>query len=392
MKFPIILLMLTTQAKATDCGVQLSKLSRPIQQSSTEGLVSYLSRLLEQQVIGTNEIQVFHRTLSAGQLVNPMDDKRASVNSPSLVHGGEIQRYFDTGKIDIKQLLEWATKKLQDKIREKAVREVTKNESSEIYQKIHFHPLPAGKFKIEEIGVELTHPFEMMSTPVTQRQWVDVMGENPSFNKSGPDLITLDKNGKRVLLLPDHPVENLTWFAAISFANRLSERAGLKPTYDLSKINTENGLMISPSHAVLVEGSIYETEGYRLPTEAEFEYVLRQGGRITTKDPLKDLDVDRYAWFFPRSESTQAVAQFEPIVANGHKFFDLIGNVWEWTNDFWEPHFTGGRNPHGPSQGWNRVILGGSYNEGKTFPIIRESQDIGGFSRTVGFRLVRTLK
>ena len=85
--------------------------------------------------------------------------------------------------------------------------------------------------------VILTHPIEVQSTPVTQNQWVAIMGENPSHFSKGEDSVVLNLNGKPIELQPDHPVESVTWWSVLEFANRLSERHGLQPSYDLSGIN-----------------------------------------------------------------------------------------------------------------------------------------------------------
>ena len=103
----------------------------------------------------------------------------------------------------------------------------------------------AGRFTDElRHKVRLTKVLYMQTTEVTQRQWETVMGSNPSFYDLGDD----------------YPVENITWHEAVEFCNRLSEREGMPPAY----IITDNDILWDES-----------SEGYRLPTEAEWEFAAR---------------------------------------------------------------------------------------------------------------------
>ena len=147
--------------------------------------------------------------------------------------------------------------------------------------------VPSGQFYID------VHP-------VTQEQYQKVMGVNPSKQKN-----------------PQAPVAGVQWVDAVRFCNKASESDGLEPCYDLK------------TWACDVSRS-----GYRLPTEAEWEVACRAG--TTTKYFFGDSasDLGRYAWTKSNSEGkVRPVGQKEP---NAWGLHDMLGNVWQWTNDWFD--------------------------------------------------------
>jgi len=154
--------------------------------------------------------------------------------------------------------------------------------------------------------VEITKPFYLGETEVTQAQWQRVMGSNPS-NWKGNDL----------------PVEQVSWEDAMEFCRKT---------------------------------------GYRLPTEAEWEYACRAGS--TTRFSFGDAagDLGAYAWYDGnREKRTHPVSQKKP---NAWGFLDMHGNVWEWCADWYAGDYYGHsprQNPKGPSSGSVRVSRGGSW-------------------------------
>jgi formylglycine-generating enzyme required for sulfatase activity len=209
--------------------------------------------------------------------------------------------------------------------------------------------------------VTLTHPFEIGRYKVTQGLWQSVMGTNPS---------------DKVSCGPDCPVETISWDEVQVF---------------LSKLNSK-----------------YPGKGYRLPTEAEWEYSCRAG------DPhARYGDVDSIAWYGGNSENTShPVGQKQP---NAWGLYDMIGNVYEYCQDCYGPYPKGSvADPQGPMSGSTRVRRGGSYTnitgrdfyyeltgsgfqeryyaEGKFLRAAsRESHDPKAKNCITGFRLARSL-
>ena len=176
--------------------------------------------------------------------------------------------------------------------------------------------------------VTLTEPFRLGIYPVTRAEYERVMKENPSGFKD-------DER---------RPVEVVSWFNAIEFCNRLSEQEGLSPYYEVKG----------------EEVDILNGTGYRLPTEAEWEYACRAGstGAYCYGDDPKKLG--EYAWFGENSgNETHVVGQKQP---NALGLYDMHGNVWEWCWDLYgEYPQSPQKNPVGSSQGSGRVIRGGGW-------------------------------
>ena len=152
----------------------------------------------------------------------------------------------------------------------------------------------AGESKMVKIP---SQNFEMLNTEVTQKMYKAIMGGNPSYFKS-------DNN----------PVEQVTWYDAIYFCNRLSEKLGLTPVYEVK--GNENVIQNT------------QANGFRLPTLDEWQYAAKGGENY---DYAGSDDVDEVAWSDRNSgNSTHPVAQKKP---NGYGLYDMSGNVWEWVWD-----------------------------------------------------------
>jgi formylglycine-generating enzyme required for sulfatase activity len=156
---------------------------------------------------------------------------------------------------------------------------------------------------------------------VTQGQWKAVMGTNPSQHSACGD---------------NCPVEMVSWDDVQDFIRRLNGRSGGK----------------GPSSGP-----------YRLPTEAEWEYAARSGGRDQKYSGQTD-DPGRVAWYHSNSEITRPVGLKAP---NDLGLHDMTGNVWEWTGDWYGEGYyavSPRLNPAGPASGDHRVLRGGSFGEG----------------------------
>ena len=370
----------------------------------TEGLMAYLGQLLEHQIIGDIDLVRFIEGLEKGELVNPITKEKAMVSTAALIQQEGIQEYLDLAELNKKELLRWSKENLREKKRVRVKREETRKETQDVYQKIEFLPVSPGRFLMgdnKKVEVTLTHPIEVMSTPVTQKQWVEIMGENPSRFSKGENSIVVTLKGKSIRMNPDHPVERTSWWSALEFANRLSEKHGLKPAYDLKGVTweqgtrAENGTLQREKGEVKINRDYYQSEGYRLPTEAEQEYLLRAGGKSRGKYYFRDKEKDfkHYAWYGKNSAgTTHPVGELRPLVLEGREFYDLHGNVWEWGMDRYVGTLLGGDNPLHTSSAPFRVVRGGSWNYGAQY--LSSASRYNFYAENggsyVGFRLVRT--
>jgi len=201
--------------------------------------------------------------------------------------------------------------------------------------------------------------FWMGSTEITQGQYRTVMGFDPAIFTGSDSL----------------PVEGVSWLDAIAFCNRLSDAAGFETSYDLAT------------------GAVdYTKNGFRLPTEAEWEFAARAGTRTMFYTGDSESDMMRAGWYFSNSEGvTHPVGEKE---ANAWGLYDMLGNVAEWCYDWFGDNYyasSPGQNPPGPSTGQNRVVRGGSWNDLSSYcaSASRYSLAPDSTSRTVGFRVVR---
>jgi formylglycine-generating enzyme required for sulfatase activity len=203
--------------------------------------------------------------------------------------------------------------------------------------------LPGGTFWMGSEETDIEKPrhrvtvsdFAMMQTPVTRSLFRRVLGD-----QAGPEEWheNADEGGL--------PANNVSWFEAIDFCNALSELQGLPPCYQ------RDGKSVTWNH---------EANGYRLATEAEWEYACRAGTDsrwFCGDDPGALAD---YAWFDKGwDEGPYPVAQKMP---NPWGIHDMAGNVWEWCWD-WNGFYAkeSQSNPAGPQEGDYRSLRGGSWN------------------------------
>jgi len=190
-----------------------------------------------------------------------------------------------------------------------------------------------------EHRVQLTKAFYLGCHEVTQQQYQDLMGVNPSgFAPNGSG-----KGAVEGLDTSLHPVETVSWFDAVDFCNKLSEKEGLPPCY-----SRDGGAV------TLLAG-----RGYRLPTEAEWEYACRGGTTTLWSFGDNEQDTPKHARFRANgADRTHPVGQLE---ANPYGLYDMHGNVWEWCWDWFGQYpavpFS---DPTGSAVGNRRVLRGGN--------------------------------
>lgn len=226
--------------------------------------------------------------------------------------------------------------------------------------------------------------FYMAKFEVTQKEWCEITGKNPS-NFTGDKL----------------PVESITWLEAIDFCNALSKRNGRTPVYTIA----DGGNTVTWNRSA---------DGYRLPTEAEWEYAARAGSTTpfySRKVPGAE-DVNFYGHYPYQIEQNyfnDEVLETRPCVyrgktldvgsfkANPNGLFDIYGNVGEWCFDYYGDYdpstssgITGVTNPAGAIEGTRRVYRGSGWNDfGKNLrSAYRAAMPQNNSAYNVGLRLV----
>ena len=206
-----------------------------------------------------------------------------------------------------------------------------------------------------------------MDTEVTQKQWFQVTGKNPSKFKRSGDCDNWDKVN---MMCPDNPVESVTWYDVQEFIKTLNDSVGLRSC----------------------KGSLKDPSGcYRLPTEAEWEWAVRAETKTAYffgNDPSK---LGRYAIHYENSRSRTHKVKGDRL-PNRWGLYDVYGNVLEWVQDGYRSELPGGRDPLVTS-GFFHVVRGGSWHT--LAGGLRSANRYRGYpnsrSNVAGFRLVRTL-
>ena len=273
--------------------------------------------------------------------------------------------------------IEEVTELFRDNIR-KIITLKKKNNGEKVFEETVL--VKGGKYKPSFIDDEKElFDIEVFKYQVTQAIWTEIMGNNPSTFKG-----------------ENKPVETISWWDTLEFCNKLSEKYGLIPVYNIDKkrgiltINQIDGEISFPDKA-----DFSKTEGFRLPTEIEWEW-FAIGGKLANKDE-KILDTNKMeeeAWYYKNSGGrTNNVGFKKP---NQLGIYDCIGNVCEWCYDTTEGDIESGKlyvYTALDSRKKYREIRGGSWKNGENTCTLffRDYCDTFYADSTIGFRIVRTV-
>jgi formylglycine-generating enzyme required for sulfatase activity len=223
----------------------------------------------------------------------------------------------------------------------------------------HFNEGSSSALPLHEVTL---NSFYIGHYEVTQGEYESVMGSNPALNYGVGN---------------NYPIYYVTWYNAVEYCNALSEQEGLTPCYNLSDWSCDFG-----------------ADGYRLPTEAEWEYAARGGVNwgdnykySGTTDNLGD-----YAVYYDNDPG--GTAEVGSKLPNQLDIYDMSGNVWEWCNDWYSSSYYGSSpedNPLGPDSGSYRVKRGGSWGLITYYCRVanRSGYDPGLSYYYIGFRILR---
>ena len=233
---------------------------------------------------------------------------------------------------------------------------------------------------------KIVFDIEVSKYLVTKKMWFDVMETIPSEAKGD-----------------NEPAENITWWKALEFCNKLSKRYSLEPVYELSK-SSEGTLMIKESGGKIVspdKANFKNTEGFRLPTEVEWEWFASGGQKAIEQGTFNYIysgsnNIDEVAWYYENigkfdDASTQDVGLKK---SNQLGLYDCSGNVWEWCYDatkFIEDIKTVAYTFNFSTM--YRILRGGSWNFADEICTTFYRGDFQAIDSDdyVGFRIVRTI-
>lgn len=315
----------------------------------------------------------------AAELEQPTEEYKKSVLEVAFFYNesgntSEAVRLLDTcGLLDAEK---WANKN-EDSIR-RFIQENNPN-WNDILRMRYFPvlvPVPGGEFRFNDKVAATVSTFQMAQTEVTFWQ-----------------MKLFDMATGRTRQMPvwgfaaDNPAVYVSWFEAVAYANWLSRKQGLQPVYALVRDSLSSDTVVVADR---------DANGYRLPTEAEWEFAAKEGVSGSKYTYSGSNNLDEVAWWGNNSDQQHGVKRTNAVAAkkvNSLALYDMSGNVWEWCWDWYGPlPERMGPDYRGPDSGQERVLRGGSWFLSKEFYFTNNYRfrykPAGGIN-VIGFRVVR---
>jgi formylglycine-generating enzyme required for sulfatase activity/truncated hemoglobin YjbI len=349
------------------CNILLRELY-PAEGVSKEGIGKTLPELIESTKSKKNEIDdsVLHKF---NQIIYSIEDPspdievlKSCINDAKYVFGWYVE-FYKSKNLEIESItFEEVNNQILEDIKKTNLIEIPKDFKNSI--NMEFALIPAGEFVMGALPtdkdanndehpihkVRITQRFYISKFLTTQGNWKAIMNNNPSYYKK---------------LGEDHPVERVSWYLVQDFIKKLNE---------IEKLSAK--------------------DGYRLPTEAEWEYACKAGSHTKFFHGNNSNFLEEYAWFgYNSNRTTHPVGTKKP---NEFGIFDTLGNVREWCQDWYGPTFYDKstlNDPKGPPNGDYKVMRGGSW-----YCVPRLTRTTQRYHHTpasksflIGFRLVKQI-